>query len=158
MFTVSCLRTCELFSIILPVPFASNSKPTLVSPPFAVIFGLLLVALLVRLTWLTALAVFVNSNTSLPEESCNTPPPDKPEILGAFIVGVLTVGLVSVLFVRVLVLESNTTLPLAFGSTIWLSPVGSTTCKVVSCAFAVVPSNLINPVAESLRVILVLNA
>ena len=53
-------------------------------------------------------------------------------------------------------LESSKTLPLAFGNTICLSAVGSTTCKVVSCASAVVPSNLINPVAESLKVILVL--
>ena len=71
------------------------------------------------------------------------------------------IGDVSVLFVRVLVLESSKTLPLAFGNTICLSPVGSTTTKVVSCASTFAPSNLIYPapapVAESLIVILELS-
>ena len=59
-----------------------------------------MVALLVMLMWLTALAVFVNSNTSLPEESCNTPPPDKPEILGAFTVGVVKFYLLMFVYVH----------------------------------------------------------
>ena len=49
--------------------------------------------------------------------------------LVSFICGVVNTGLVRVLLVSVLVLESNKILPLAFGNTICLSTVGSVKIK-----------------------------
>ena len=62
--------------------------------------------------WLTALAVFVNTNTSLPEESFITPTPERPAIVGE-----VTVGVVNVLFVSVAVcaLKTNVSLSVSIG-------------------------------------------
>ena len=83
-----------------------------------------MVALLVMLIWLTTLAVFVNSNISLPAESCNTPPPDKPEILGAFILRLLNFYVVSVCVCALNVTSSS---PVSKGNVIVLSADNSDT-------------------------------
>ena len=109
---VPTVEISGLFSITPPVPFAPNSKSMLVSVPVASTFGLLFVALFVKLMWLTALAVFVNTNTSLPEESFITPAPERPAIVGE-----VTVGVVNVLFVSVAVcaLKTNVSLSVSIG-------------------------------------------
>ena len=57
------------------------------------------------------------------------------------------------MFVRVSVVSFNTTVPVALGNDIVLSPVGSTTVKVVSFVSSVAPSNIILPVVVESPVI-----
>ena len=57
-------------------------------------------------------------------------------------------GLVKVLFVSVSVVALPTNVSVAFGNDTVLSPVGSTTVKVVSCASAVAPSKMIVPLVK----------
>ena len=45
------------------------------------------------------------------------------------------------MFVNLSVVSFKTTVPVAFGKVIVLSPSGSSTVNVVSCAFALPPSN-----------------
>ena len=73
--------------------------------------------------------------------------------LVSFICGVVDIGLVSVLFGRVLVLESSKTFLLAFGNTICLSAVGSVNIKVVSCESAVAPSKVTLPSPKDILVV-----
>ena len=54
---------------------------------------------------------------------------------------VFNTALVNVLFVSVSVVSCNTIVPVALGSDIVLSAVGSTVVNVVSCASSVAPSN-----------------
>jgi hypothetical protein len=87
-------------------------------------------------------------------DDATIPAEDRPVITGEPEI----VGLVKVLFVRVCVAESRTTVPVVLGKVIVLSCVGSTTVRVVSWASAVVPSKTMlasTPAPEILGLVIV---
>ena len=115
--------------ILCPVPLSGA-----ISKSWAAIVSSTYFLKLCCVTTFVALLLAISS-------SSNTAVPETPVLK----TGLVSVGLVNVLFVKVSVAVIKETVPVAFGKVNVLSAVGSVTARVVSKLSSVSPSNIIDP-------------